>query len=187
MADEPASGASISGQYAGFVSRAVAFYVDRVIVAAMVAGATLFLGFAVQFFRLSDLLGGQDLVQTIVAIVAAVLAGTLDLFYCVVFWILAGQTPGKQLMGLVVVRTDGGRVRLGAAVLRWVGYWLSGILFLGYLWVLVDNRRQALHDKLAGSLVVYSRPEEMGLATPAPLRERLRGIGRKREGAQRAQ
>jgi uncharacterized RDD family membrane protein YckC len=176
MADEPAKGAGISGQYAGFVTRAVAFYVDRLIVVAVVAIVTLGSGFAIQFFRLSELLGTQDMVQTIVGIGAAVLAGTFDLFYSVAFWVLAGQTPGKRLMGLVVVKTDGGRVGLGAALLRWVGYWLSGILFLGYLWVLVDNRRQALHDKLAGTLVVYSRPEEIGLAAQTPVRDRLRNL-----------
>jgi uncharacterized RDD family membrane protein YckC len=187
MTDEPETSRSMSGQYAGFVTRAVAFYVDRLIVIVVVAVISLFLGFAVQFFRPSELLGTQDLVQTIVAIVAAVLAGTLDLVYCVGFWMLVGQTPGKRLMGLVVVKTDGDRVRLGAAVLRWVGYWLSGILFLGYLWVLVDNRRQALHDKLAGTLVVYYRPEEMELAASAPVRDRLLDLRRGHEAAPRSE
>ena len=187
MANEGAENAGISGQYAGFVTRAVAFYVDRLIVIMVVAVISLFLGFAVQFFRPSELLDTQDLVQIIVAIVVAVLAGTLDLVYCVGFWMLAGQTPGKRLMGLVVVKTDGGRVRLGAAILRWVGYWLSGILFLGYLWVLVDNRRQAFHDKLAGTLVVYSRPEEMGVAASTPVRDRLLNLRREREAAPRSE
>ena len=181
MADEPATSRSMSGQYAGFVTRAVAFYVDRLIVIVVVAVISLFLAFAVQFFRLSELFGTQDLIRTIAVIVTAVLAGTLDLVYCVGFWMLAGQTPGKRLMGLVVVKTDGGRVRLGAAILRWAGYWLSGILFLGYLWVLVDDRRQSLHDKLAGTIVVYSHPEDMDLAASAPVRERLRRLGRERE------
>lgn len=187
MADEPETSRSMSGQYAGFVTRAVAFYVDRLIVIVVVAVISLVLGFAVQFFRLSELFGTQDLIRTIAAIVTAVLAGTLDLVYCVGFWMLAGQTPGKQLMGLVVVKTDGGRVRLGAAILRWAGYWLSSILFLGYLWVLVDNRRQALHDRLAGTLVLYSRPEEMGLVASAPIRRRLRGLGQGRGAAQRTE
>jgi uncharacterized RDD family membrane protein YckC len=181
MTNEQASEGSHYGQYAGFVTRLVAFFIDRLIVAVVVAVVTVVMGFAIQFFRLSELLGFQDLVQTVVGILAAVLAGTFDLFYCVGFWILAGQTPGKRLMGLVVVKSDGGLVGLGAALLRWVGYWLSGILFLGYLWVLVDNRRQAFHDKLAGTLVVYSRPAEMGLTASPLARDRLRGLGREHE------
>lgn len=187
MANEPAENAGISGQYAGFVTRAVAFYVDRLIVAVVVAIVALVMGLAVQFFRPSEVLGTPDLVQIIVGIGVAVLAGTFDLFYSVAFWVLAGQTPGKRLMGLVIVKTDGGRVRLGAAILRWVGYWLSGILFLGYLWVLVDNRRQAFHDKLAGTLVVYSRPEEMGVAASTPVRDRLLNLRREREAAPRSE
>ena len=177
MATEPTAGGRLSGQYAGFLTRAVAFYVDRLIVVVVVAVATFVMGLAIQFFRLSELLGFQDMVQAVVGILAAVLAGTFDLFYCVGFWTLAGQTPGKRLMGLVVVKSDGGPVGPGAALLRWVGYWLSGILFLGYLWVLVDNRRQALHDTLAGTLVVYSRPEEMGLAASTSVRDHLRKLG----------
>jgi uncharacterized RDD family membrane protein YckC len=36
-------------------------------------------------------------------------------------------------------------------------------LYLGFLWSLVDNRRQGLHDKVAGTCVVYAwaaRPDE---------------------------
>ena len=40
------------------------------------------------------------------------------------------------------------------------GSWLLRILFPGYLWVLVDNRRQGFHDKLAGTFVIYSWPED---------------------------
>ena len=67
------------------------------------------------------------------------------------------------------------------------GSWLLRILFPGYLWVLVDNRRQALYDKLAGTLVVYSRPEEMGLATSTPVRDRLRELGQEREAGPKAE
>ena len=51
MTDEVAVGTGTSGQYAGFVTRAVAFYVDRLIVAVVVAIVSLVMGLAVQFFR----------------------------------------------------------------------------------------------------------------------------------------
>ena len=59
-----------------------------------------------------------------------------------------------------VVRTDGKRLKFGNALRRSLGYIVSGILFLGYLWILFDNRRQGFHDKLAGTMVVYSWPED---------------------------
>jgi uncharacterized RDD family membrane protein YckC len=92
------------------------------------------------------------------------------------FWMLAGQTPGKRVMGVRIVRTDGQRLKWGNAIRREVGYGISTILFLGYLWVLVDNRRQGWHDKLAGTMVVYAWPEEGG----TPVRDRLQRFRERR-------
>ena len=72
------------------------------------------------------------------------------------------QTPGKQLLGLMVYRTDGTQPTWGMMFLREIvakpilGYLLSavGIGFLDWLWILIDRDRQALHDKLVGTVVV---------------------------------
>ncbi len=58
-----------------------------------------------------------------------------------------------------VLRKDGTRVRLGNALRRQIGYWISGIFYLGFLWILFDNKRQGFHDKIAGTIVTYSWPE----------------------------
>jgi hypothetical protein len=43
------------------------------------------------------------------------------------------------------------------AVIRFVGYFASlATVGLGFLWVLIDDRRQGLHDKMARTVVVYS-------------------------------
>jgi uncharacterized RDD family membrane protein YckC len=80
------------------------------------------------------------------------------------FWTLTGQTPGMTLMGLRVVTTDGHYVSLGRSVRRLIGYFVSAlVLWLGFLWILVDDRRQGWHDKIAGTCVVYNwsaRPDE---------------------------
>jgi uncharacterized RDD family membrane protein YckC len=42
-------------------------------------------------------------------------------------------------------------------ILRYLGYSLSAIsLFLGFFWILIDDRRQGWHDKIAGTLVIYT-------------------------------
>ena len=84
----------------------------------------------------------------------------VQLVYDIGFWLLAGQTPGKRVLGVRIVRTDGKRLRFWNALRRVIGYVFSSILFLGYLWILFDNRRQGFHDKLAGTMVVYSWPED---------------------------
>jgi uncharacterized RDD family membrane protein YckC len=84
--------------------------------------------------------------------------------YFLFFWSLVGWTPGKLVMGLRVVSKDGGRVSFWRAIRRMIGYLLSTLaLYLGYLWILVDDRRQGWHDKLAGTYVIYdwdARPGE---------------------------
>jgi uncharacterized RDD family membrane protein YckC len=46
---------------------------------------------------------------------------------------------------------------------RYVGYYLSALaLYAGYWWVLIDNRRQGWHDKLAGTIVVYAWDARLG-------------------------
>jgi uncharacterized RDD family membrane protein YckC len=48
--------------------------------------------------------------------------------------------------------------------LRFIGCWISAIpLFFGFIWIIFDRRRQAWHDKLAGTQVIYTqkiRPRE---------------------------
>jgi uncharacterized RDD family membrane protein YckC len=76
--------------------------------------------------------------------------------YFIFFWVISGFTPGKALLGLRVVRTDGRPVNLGRAVLRLIAYLIAALpLFLGFIWILFDNRRQGWHDKIARTYVIY--------------------------------
>ena len=160
-------------QPAGFVTRLVAFLVDQIIIGAVLSLLSAVVGVLFQSFRLGQLLGTGDLTLQLALILLGAAGLILGFFYYVGFWLLAGQTPGKAFLGLVVIRADGSPLRAGAATVRWLGYWLSGILFLGYLWILVDNRRQALHDKLAHTLVVYRGLDETGASLSNQVRERL--------------
>ena len=83
----------------------------------------------------------------------------ISISYDITLWMLSGQTLGKRVLGLRVMRADGTRLRFGNAVRRQIGYWISAIFFVGFLWILFDNKRQGFHDKLAGTIVTYSWPE----------------------------
>jgi uncharacterized RDD family membrane protein YckC len=185
MVDEQSPQETPYGQYAGFVTRLGAYIIDQLVIAGIISLVTIVAGFVMQSLQINELLGAQRIAQVIMTTLALLLIISFLILYYIGFWMLAGQTPGKRLMGVRIVRTDGERITLGPAIRRWVGYWLSAILFLGYLWVLVDDRRQALHDKLAGTLVVYAWPEqeEWGRITPirdhvSRFRERRRTSGR---------
>jgi uncharacterized RDD family membrane protein YckC len=70
-----------------------------------------------------------------------------------------GQTPGKSVTRIKVIRVNGMSLSAGDAVLRFVGYWISSIFFgLGYFWALFDAQSQAWHDKIAGTYVVKVDP-----------------------------
>jgi uncharacterized RDD family membrane protein YckC len=69
-----------------------------------------------------------------------------------------------MILGVRVISVDGGPVSFWQSIRRFVGYLISFILYLGYLWILVDDRRQGWHDKIANTLVVYAwdaRPDEL--------------------------
>jgi len=78
--------------------------------------------------------------------------------YNVLFIGYYGATPGKAIFGLRVVSADGYKpVSYGVAFLREVlGKFISSFcLFIGYLWVAFDQRKQGWHDKIATTVVVY--------------------------------
>lgn len=74
-----------------------------------------------------------------------------------------GQTLGKMLMGVAVVRRDGAPAGYGRALLRCVGGGLSLLtLGLGQLPMLVTRERRGLSDLVAGT-----RPVAIGPLAPA--------------------
>ena len=64
-------------------------------------------------------------------------------------------TLGKRAVGLKVTALSGERISFAQASGRFFGKYVSAIiLFIGYLMMLWDDRKQTLHDKMAGALVV---------------------------------
>ena len=73
-----------------------------------------------------------------------------------------GQNPGKAVVGLRVIRSDGRAVYTGWMFVRGVTGIVCGIipLQLDNLWLLWDKDAQTLHDKLAGTVVVRAKGSE---------------------------
>ncbi len=99
------------------------------------------------------------------------LASVLIMAGYVIWWLFAlrgGQTPGKQLAGIRVIKSDGSPSGWGFTFLRefiikgMLGGFLSSITggiywVVDHLWTLFDGNSQALHDKMMNTLVVQSR------------------------------
>ena len=158
-------GRTLQGQYSGFISRAIAYILDVIFISFTILVTYWFSSQLLQYF-LHIQVGGCAPIQgfDIIKITCHVSTWALNIFaivftpiYFLFFWILAGQTPGKYGLGIRVVRLNGRRMTLLSGIRRLLGYaacFLS--LGIGFLWVLIDDRRQGWHDKIAGTCVIYA-------------------------------
>lgn len=174
-------GRGMLGYYAGFSSRFVAMLLDVVIVIALVFIIYIAIRLPIQIFLgvdpntcmptdhesvLAQVLGTifptssgpvpgwfcslVDIIFRLVALLAAPI-------YFSFFYSATGQTLGMYAMGIRVVRMDGKAISFIGGVWRWICVLLAILpLGIGVLWVIIDDRRQGWHDKLAHTCVIYA-------------------------------
>jgi uncharacterized RDD family membrane protein YckC len=136
--------------YAGLASRAAAFTIDLLLAQIVFLVGTALVALVVS---LVGSLRPEWLAQTLagVAWIASVAA------YFVVFWTLAGQTPGMRLAGLRVADPGGRPPSVPRALLRFVALIVAIVpLFLGLATIPFDRRRRGFQDMVAGTAVLYS-------------------------------
>ncbi|HEY7149460.1 MAG TPA: RDD family protein [Gaiellaceae bacterium] len=142
-------GRSRSRRFAGVATRGAALAFDSLL--ALVIFATTSAVFAL----IASLVGGirpHWVAGSLLGAEWLLVAGT----YFVLFWSAAGQTPGMRLMRVRVRRRDGSGLSTGRAIVRAIGLALAIIpLFAGFVPALLDERRRALPDYLAGTFVEY--------------------------------
>ena len=109
----------------------------------------------------------------LIIIIAVAVALSVVFVGYIIWWLFAlrrGQTPGKQIVGIRVIRDDGSPSGWGYTFLREfvIKFLLVGFLteatfgiarLVDYLWPLWDRaeKMQTLHDKLLGTIVVRNR------------------------------
>ena len=141
--------AAAVGVYAGFWKRFAAFILDYtiVVVLAMMAGAVIGLVYG----------AGAGAPTDDAASGLGAMAGFLVwwLYYALMESSATQATLGKMALGIRVVDREGNAVSFGRATGRNLAKFLSGlILMIGYLMAGFTSRKQALHDIVAGCLVV---------------------------------
>jgi uncharacterized RDD family membrane protein YckC len=165
---------AFSYELAGLGSRFLAIVVDQAIQLAVLAA--IFIGLFTWALRLprqtvppADVkLGASIFIALVVLIVFVVLFGYFIVFEAV--W--NGQTPGKKLLGIRVVRDGGYPIDFGASMIRnliRVGEQLVGYYAIAAISALISPENKRLGDLAAGTIVV----RDAGLAQPRDLRERL--------------
>jgi uncharacterized RDD family membrane protein YckC len=77
----------------------------------------------------------------------------------IVFWKYKSATPGKMIISARIVDAQtGGTPSNSQFLIRYIAYLVSTLpLGLGFLWIAFDRRKQAWHDKLAGTVVVRGK------------------------------
>ena len=155
--DAPPSGPPViareglQGKYAGFASRFTAFAVD-VGISLGVFGLALA---AISFAAL--VLTGKDITWHSGDIWVIIAYAVWAFIYFAHSWALSGRTAGMAVFGVRVVAADGTDASGRRAVVRTLALPLSFLfLGLGFVGILLGNRRRALHDVVAGTAVIYA-------------------------------
>lgn len=135
-------------QYAGFWIRVVASIIDGILIAIF----TLPLLISVYGWDYLDV----EKTGWIAGPADFMISWVLPAVAVILFWVWKQATPGKMVFSARIVDAKtGGKPSTGQYIGRYFAYILSTIpLFLGYIWVAFDARKQGWHDKLAGTVVV---------------------------------
>jgi len=135
-------------EYAGFWIRVVAYILD-IIVLSIVIGIL-----AVTFGAAAIMTENFGLLIVIYLMFFVLVYG----YFTVMESSAKQATLGKMAVGIKVGDERGNRITTMNALGRALGKILSGlILYIGYIMVGFDSKKQGLHDKLANTVVYYSR------------------------------
>ncbi|MBC7631006.1 MAG: RDD family protein [Flavobacterium sp.] len=146
--------------YASWWSRVGATVIDLLIgiaiaVIPLVAGAIIAFKDAEVDPVTSEISGGDNGVGVVLMGLSYLLVFVFTIWNSVFRQGRKGQSLGKSVVGIQVVRADTGQfLGAGTGFLRWpMASILGGICFLDYLWPLWDGKNQTWHDMVAGSVV----------------------------------
>ena len=87
---------------------------------------------------------------------ASIIVGILISLGYFTYFFGNGQTPGMKVMKIKLCGTDGTYpIGYGKGFLRWIGMLISAlVIYIGFLWILIDKDKQGWHDKIADTYVV---------------------------------
>jgi uncharacterized RDD family membrane protein YckC len=142
---ESSSSSSRSPEYVGFWKRFVAFVIDMFILMVVIVPVLL------------AIYGREIVAVSIGGFWSVVIQYVVPAIATLVFWRYRGATPGKMAISARIVdaRTFAAP-STGRLVTRYFAYIVSTLpLLIGFFWIGIDRRKQAFHDKIAGTVVVY--------------------------------
>jgi uncharacterized RDD family membrane protein YckC len=131
--------------FAGFIPRVIAYIIDSIFISLIALIIGMSIGIA------------MDLDNMAIFEVSYTASGIVTLFYLIPFWAMMGGTPGKILLGMRIVSSNGSvnGIGWGRAILRLLGYFVSTLpCYLGFFWIIFDSNNESWHDKISRTYVV---------------------------------
>src|SRR5690349_29301 len=146
----PGTGRDLRGQYSGFASRFIAFLVDCVVSIGVFMLVLAAASFAASVLTGTSIHWSRANLWVVIAFFG------WEFFYYAYCWTAGGKTPGMVLLGLQVVSLDGSQAGTRRGIIRTLAFPLSFILLgLGFVGILFQRDRRALHDLIADTAVIY--------------------------------
>lgn len=142
------------GYYAGFASRVIATLIDAFIVTTSITLSVVGFSYVIRFITVVTFFDPVEWYRySIEFSIPPILLGLIPpitfALYEIILIAAVGRTIGKAIVGLEVVNQRGEHPSLYRAFLRVPGKYLAAApLLLGYLWILIDDERQAGTIKL---------------------------------------
>ena len=154
---------SVPLEYAGLATigqRWVAQIIDNILFTVIVFFESLIIFIPAIGLSISG--DNESLTQLIITLSTGlvVIAGILTYVYYDAYLVSSEKmaTPGKAMFNIAICKENGGRLSFGAALGRsFAKSWLSSILALGYILAFFNQKNQALHDMMVGSIVVQKK------------------------------
>ena len=165
--------------YAGILKRFIALIVDSILVG-VVSVPIMFGGMALLFAQPNEQPSEDAVALATFAMIGAI--GLWVLFYMTWFVGRFGATPGKMLLGIKIVRSDGSPVSYLRAFARFWAHQLSAnIMYIGFIIALFDEQRRGLHDHRALRAERHAEPAARR-GTCEPTVHEPRAIGHDADG-----
>ncbi len=138
--------------YARFRQRVAAFTIDLALVAAVTAVGAVLMGINPMA---APWMGGDDADHVGFQVLDAVFFFVAWSYFAIMESNRTQGTLGKLALGIKVTDLDGRKISFDKATGRFFGRIVSTLILLaGYIMAAFTERRQALHDRMAGTLVV---------------------------------
>ena len=148
---QTAQAVTAQGNYAGSVSRLVAYAIDLAVSSGLFSLALAAISYVAKIVSGHEVSWNRQ--NTVVVIVYVL----WEFFYFGYAWAMSGRTFGMAVLGIKVVQADGQLIQPRQGVVRSLAFPLSFLLLgLGFLGILVQREHRALHDLIAGTAVVYA-------------------------------